>query len=173
MVGGVGEYFRRVLSLYVSALNVDFDDNVADNVAESITVASSVVALALTGLWASRYFIQWQLPDVLPIAAAAILLILVWVAMTSVVSTKKRIPLHLNLASFWVLVTCLIIVIVRATLPGEYGTTGRFFMSLGLLVVLVPIHVLRWKMERRRKLLYVGLILAGHGLVLCWVAAGL
>lgn len=159
-------YFSQVLALYISALKLDIDDSVKGDEKEkqSITMAGCVVALTIAGLGAYQHFLQG--PDVLMVASVVVLLILSWIAMTFIASTKDRIPLHLNLVSFWILITCLIVVIVRFVRPPPvYGATERFLVSLFLLVILVPVHVLRCKIEGYRKLLYTVFILIGHGVI--------
>ena len=171
MIDGIRKYVGHLLALYVSALDLNVDESRGGNDTESIVAASSVVALAVIGLGASHRFLHG--PDVLVVVPAIILLILVWLAMTFIVSTRERLSLHLNLVSFWILITCLIAVIVRAVRPPpDYGATERFLTTLFLLVVLVPTHVLRCKIRLHRKLLYVVFILGGHGFGIGYLAAG-
>ena len=163
MIDKIRKYVSRRLFLYISALDLDFDDGIAGNYTESIAMTASVVVLAIIGLWALQPFLQG--PDVSVVAFVVIFLVCAWVAMTFIVSTRDRIPLHLNLVSFWILITCLIVVIVRAVLPPpEHGAAERFLYAFFILAILVPIHVWRCKIRRYyRKLLYVVLILGGHG----------
>ena len=170
MMDNIRKYVSRLLWFYISALDSDIDDSRAGNDTEAIAIAGGVVALAITGLGASQHFLQG--PDVLVVGPIVVLLILAWLAMTFIASTRDRLPLHLNLVSFWILITCLIVVIVRvARPPPDYGATERFLASFFILMFLVPIHVMRCKIRRYRKLLYVVLILGGHGFGIGYFAA--
>lgn len=170
MIDSVRKYVGHLLSLYISALDLDINENRGRSDTESITAASGVVALTVVGLGASQHFLHG--PNVLVVGPAIVLLILVWLAMTFIVSTRERLSLHLNLVSFWILITCLIAVIVRTMRPPpEYGATERFLTSFFLLTVLVPIHVFRCKIRLYRKLLYVLFILGGHATWIGYLAA--
>ena len=171
MIDGFRKYIGNLLFLYVSALDLKVDEGRGGNDTESIVAASGVVALTATGLGASHHFLHG--PDVLVVVPAVILLILVWLAMTFIASNRERLSLHLNLVSFWILITCLIAVIVRVVRPPpDYGATERFLATFFLLAVLVPTHVLRCKIQLYRKLLYVVFILGGHGIWIGYLAAG-
>lgn len=171
MIGSIGKYFSNLLFLFVSVLDLKVDESRRGNDRESILAASGVVALTFVGLGASHYFLHG--PDVLVVVPAVILLMLVWLAMTFIASTRKRLSLHLNLVSFWILITCLIVVIVRVVRPPpDYGATERFLATLIILLVLVPIHVLRGNIHLYRKLIYVLFILLGHGIWIGYLAAG-
>ena len=168
MIDSIRKYFR-FFSLIVSILDFKVDEG-GGNDTKSILAASSVVALTAIGFGASHYFLHG--PDVLVVVPAVILLILVWLAMTFIASTRKRLSLHLNLVSFWILITCLIAVIVRVVRPPpDYGATERFLATLFILVILVPIHVLRSEINLCRKLIYVVFILLGHGIWIGYLAA--
>jgi len=171
MIDSISKYLNRLFFLYVSTLDLNVDESRRGNDAESIVAASGVVALVVVGLGASQYFLHG--PDVLVVVPAIILLILVWLTMTVIASNRERLSLHLNLVSFWILITCLIAVIVRVVRPPpDYGATERFLAILFILAVLVPTHVLRCKIQLYRKLLYVVFILGGHGMGIGYLAAG-
>ena len=168
-IDSIRRYTGRLLSIYVSTLDLDIDGGRAGSDAESIAAAGSAIALAIVGLGASRYFLNG--PDVSAVGPAIVVLVLIWLAMTFIASTRDRISLHLNLVSFWILITCLTVVVVRTVRPPpDYGATERFLASLFVLGALVPIHIARCKIHRYRKLLYVALILGGHG-VIAYLAA--
>ena len=157
---------KKLIQTYLHLLTLPFDEQDLD-INYSITAA--VTAICLAG---SEGGILWTLKNIpiYTITWISLLIILTWMVLTAIfVAQKKKlvyISLHLNLASFWLVVTILFLAISFAVFPEDQDITPRRALIISGLLICVPIHLWRCGFGLLRKILYVIALLLSNS----WIA---
>lgn len=85
--------------------------------------------------------------SVLEFSRSALVLVLVWMAVTSAASNVQNRTLllarNLSVLSFWIAATMALIFAVDLLFPNDLDRDVRIWLCFGALVVLVPIHLIR------------------------------
>ena len=131
---------RTLLEAFLGVFTQPFEQSLRSSLAAAAT------AITLAGLQ-SLAFLPHGASRTPTIVSTSLVVVLVWMALTAVVSDRERIPLNmarnLSVVSFWIAVTLVFILSVGHFRADAHDQAIRFLIVACVLVVLVPVHVFR------------------------------
>ena len=156
---------QQLLEQCVSVLALDIDDS--SDLQISYAVQASALAIILAGSVGSIPWIFVGIAVTKEIVVAGLFIVLGWLVFTYIFITDEQrntlVPLHLHLASFWILVTAIFIAFAWYFFSSLPRITERILLTWALLIISVPVHILRRKIGGVRKLIYIPSLLLSNG----------
>ena len=111
------------------------------------SVRAAATAISLAGLEGLALLVSGGSRAALEIGGASLVLVLVWMAVTAVVTKAERrvlaIARNLGVVSFWIAATLVFVFAVEFFFPGPFDQAIRFLSVSVVLLVLVPVHMFR------------------------------
>lgn len=108
---------------------------------------SAAVSIALASLPGLAFLVNHGSRPALEIGGFSLVLVLVWMAMTAVLSKAERrqltIARNISLISFWIAVTLVFVFAMELVFGDPLDRAIRLLSVLGLLLVFVPVHMFR------------------------------
>ncbi len=79
------------------------------------------------------------------IVNSSLLVVLFWMVGTGIVAKRKKLWMarNLSLLSFWIAVTLVLVLLAVMLCPDPLDTGIRLLITVSLIVVLVPVHLIR------------------------------
>lgn len=156
---------RTLLEAFLGVFTQPFEQSLRD----SLTAAATAITLA--GL-ESLAFLPHGASRTPTIVSSSLLVVLVWMAITAVISNRERIALtmarNLSVVSFWIAVTLVLVLAVGYIRADAHDSAIRFLVVTCVLFVLVPVHVFRNLPLRSAMPMTVALLLST--VTLAWLA---
>ena len=135
------EAVRAVLNAFLGLFTQPFDQDLK----ASVTAAATSISLA--GLEGLTLLADPGSRTALEIGRSSLVLILLWMAVTAIVSKAARrglaIARNLSVVSFWIAVTLVFVFAVQLVFPDPLDRAIRLLSVSGVLLVLVPVHMVR------------------------------
>ena len=160
----VGKYVRAILNAFAGLLTKPLEQDLNDSLTAAATSVALAVILPISGL----VFLAERPP--LEIGGCSIVLILVWMVVTTVATkadqTSLTLARNLSLVSFWITVSLVFVMAVEVLITSRWCQTIRFLIVLFLLILAIPLHTLR-NLPRRQALAMTGCLWLSMG-VLTW-----
>ena len=132
---------QTVLNAFLGLFTQPFEQNLK----ASVTAAATAISLA--GLEGLVLLANDGGRTALQIGGFSLALVLVWMAVTAVVTTVERrgltIARNLSVVSFWIAVTLVFILAVEFLFPGPFNRAIHFLSVSVVLLILVPVHMFR------------------------------
>lgn len=129
---------RAFARVFTQPLEQDLKDSLA-------TAAVSVMLATMTAGTMLLANGQCRTPG--KIGGSSLVLILLWMALTAILTNVERRKLtmarHLSIVSFWIAVTLVLVLAAELVRPDQLAQATRGLIVAVLLVVLVPVHVFR------------------------------
>ena len=141
MPGAKLETVQTVLNAFLGLFTQPFEQDLR----ASVTAAATAISLA--GLEGLVLLANDGRRTALVIGGFSLALVLVWMAVTAVVTTVERrgltIARNLSVVSFWIAVTLVFVLAVEFLFPGPFNRAIRFLSVSVVLLILVPVHMFR------------------------------
>ena len=141
MLGARIEAVRTILNAFLGLFTQPFEQDLR------ASVQAAATAISLAGLEGLALLVSGGNRTALEIGSFSLVLVLVWMAVTAVVTKAERrvlaIARNLGVVSFWIAATLVFIFAVEFFFPGPFNREIRFQSVSVVLLVLVPVHMFR------------------------------
>ena len=135
------EAVQAVLSACIGLFTQPFEQDL------NASVKAATTAISLAGLEGFWLLADRESRTAMDIASATLVLVLVWMAITAIVTNAERralsIARNLSVVSFWIAATLVFLIAVEIIFPDRLARAIRFLSVSGVLLVLIPVHMLR------------------------------
>ena len=135
------EAVEAILSAFLGLFTRPFEQDIK----ASVTAAATSISLA--GLEGWVFLVNGGIRTALDIGGASLVLILVWMAVTAIVTKVEHRALtlarNLSVVSFWIAATLVFVLAVGFARPDPLDRAIRLLGVLGVLLVFVPVHMFR------------------------------
>ena len=135
------EAVRTILNAFLGLFTQPFEQDLR------ASVQAAATAISLAGLEGLALLVSGGNRTALEIGSFSLVLVLVWMAVTAVVTKAERrvlaIARNLGVVSFWIAATLVFIFAVEFFFPGPFNREIRFQSVSVVLLVLVPVHMFR------------------------------
>lgn len=135
---------QTVLNAFLGLFTQPFEQDLR----ASVTAAATAISLGwLGGLGGLALLVNDGGRTAVGIGGSSLVLVLVWMAVTAVVTTVERraltIARNLSVVSFWIAATLVFVLAVEYLFPGPFNRAIRFLSVSIVLLILVPVHMFR------------------------------
>lgn len=138
------EGVQSVLNAFIGLLTQPFDQDLKASVKAAATSICLAVILAAQG---TSFLTGDGAQTALDIGGVSMVLILVWMALTAILSPtdgrKLAIARNLSVVSFWIAVTLVVLLAVEFVFTDPLDRAVRLTTAWITLLVLIPIHMFR------------------------------
>ena len=135
------EDVQAVLNAFLGLFTQPFEQDLK----ASVTAAATSISLA--GLEGLALLFNGGIRTALDFGSSSLVLVLVWMAVTAVVTRVERrgltIARNLSVVSFWIAVTLVFIFAAELVFPNPLDRAIRLLSVSVALLVLVPVHMIR------------------------------
>ena len=135
------EAVQAVLNAFLGLFTQPFEQDLK----ASVTAAATSISLA--GLEGLALLVNGGSRTALDIGGPSLALVLVWMAVTAVVTGVEHrgltIARNLSVVSFWIAATLVFVFAVELVFPNPLDRAIRLLSVSGVLLVLVPVHMIR------------------------------
>lgn len=135
------EVVRTILNAFLGLFTQPFEQDL------KASVQAAATAISLAGLEGLALLISGGSRAALEIGGSSLVLVLVWMAVTAVVTKVERrvlaIARNLGVVSFWIAATLVFVFAVEIFFPGPFNRMVRFLSVSVVLLILVPVHMFR------------------------------
>ena len=135
------EAVQGVLNAFLGLFTQPFEQDLKT----STTAAATAISLA--GLEGLAFLVNGGARTALEIGGFSLVLVLLWMAVTAVVTRIERRPLtlarNLSVVSFWIAVTLVFVLAVGLVNSDPLARAIRLAIVLSALLVFVPVHMFR------------------------------
>lgn len=140
MIRGKSKAIEEVLDAFLTVFTQPLEQEVG------AAVRAAAVSIVLVGLGGTLIFAADGGALALDLSSSALVLVLFWIVVTSIVSVKHRARMlarNLSVLSFWIAATVALVLSVNLLFPRDLDRDIRFWSCVGALMVLVPFHLTR------------------------------
>ena len=135
------EAVRGVLNAFLGLFTQPFEQDL------NASVKAAATSISLTTLEGLVLLANSESRTAMDIARPTLVLFLVWMAITAVVTTAERrallIARNLSVVSFWIAATLVFVFAAEIFFPNRLDRAIRLLSVSGVLLVLVPVHMIR------------------------------